>query len=160
MLALEGNPIEAIPLIEEAISRSETLGVHPYDGWDAGFLADACLRAGRDADALVHGQQALALARARAERPNEALALHILGEIATKCTEDERAADYYARALDLATELGMRPVIAHCHAGLAKLDERAGRREQAREHLPRPCIKRWGMPVWLQQAEVGINPRQ
>jgi hypothetical protein len=29
----------------------------------------------------------------------------------------------------------MRPLIAHCHLGLAKLYRRTDKREQAREHL-------------------------
>jgi hypothetical protein len=77
----------------------------------------------------------LVLAHGRAERPNEAEALQILGEIAATRAEDELAMDYNTRALDLAIELGMRPLVAHCHLGLAKLHERAGRIEQAREQL-------------------------
>jgi len=29
----------------------------------------------------------------------------------------------------------MRPLVAHCHLGLAKLYRRTSKREQAREHL-------------------------
>jgi hypothetical protein len=34
-----------------------------------------------------------------------------------------------------AEELAMRPRVAHCHLGLAKLYRRADKREQARGHL-------------------------
>jgi len=32
-------------------------------------------------------------------------------------------------------ELGMRPLVAHCHLGLGKLYRRKGKRDQAQEHL-------------------------
>jgi len=32
----------------------------------------------------------------------------------------------------------MRPLVAHCHAGLGRLCRRTGRREEAQEHLTRP----------------------
>jgi hypothetical protein len=35
----------------------------------------------------------------------------------------------------LATELGMRPLVAHCHLGLATLYRRTGERAKANEHL-------------------------
>src|SRR5262245_18407262 len=41
----------------------------------------------------------------------------------------------YRSAMTLAHELGMRPLIAHCHRGLGKLYRRTGKREQAQEHL-------------------------
>jgi hypothetical protein len=42
---------------------------------------------------------------------------------------------YYRQALALASELGMRPLVANCHLGLGKLHRRTGNREQAQEHL-------------------------
>ncbi len=47
----------------------------------------------------------------------------------------EDADGHYREALALAGELGMRPVIAHCHLGLGKLFRRTGKREQAGAHL-------------------------
>jgi hypothetical protein len=40
-----------------------------------------------------------------------------------------------AKALSIAGQLGMRPLVAHCHHGLGKLSRRTGKREQAQEHL-------------------------
>jgi hypothetical protein len=47
----------------------------------------------------------------------------------------ESAEEHYGRALARATELGMRPVVAHCHLGLGKLHWRAGDDATARPHL-------------------------
>jgi hypothetical protein len=47
----------------------------------------------------------------------------------------EHAEAHYRDALAIAQELGMRPLVAHCHLGLGKLYRRAGTREQAQGHL-------------------------
>ena len=42
-----------------------------------------------------------------------------------------------------ASPRGMRPLVAHCHLGLGKLNQRMGKREQAQEHLT-TASTRWG----------------
>jgi tetratricopeptide (TPR) repeat protein len=71
------------------------------------------------------------------ERGIEAWALCLLSQVASHrdSLDPVQAETYYREALTLATELGMRPLVAHCHLGLGKLYRRTGRREQAREHL-------------------------
>jgi hypothetical protein len=58
-------------------------------------------------------------------------------------------------ALDLAKQLGMRPLVAHCHLGLGKLSRRTGKREQAQEHLAiaTTMYREMDMRFWLEQAE-------
>jgi hypothetical protein len=55
----------------------------------------------------------------------------------------------------LAAELGMRPLVAHCHAGLAKLHERIGKNQEAREHFitATKMYREMGMRYWLEKAE-------
>ncbi len=50
----------------------------------------------------------------------------------------------------------MRPLIAHCHLGLARLSGRSGEREQAREHLAtaQRMYREMDMQYWLEQAEA------
>jgi hypothetical protein len=50
----------------------------------------------------------------------------------------------------------MRPLVAHCHFGLGKLYRRAGKGEQAREHLTTATTmyREMGMTYWLEQAEA------
>ena len=83
------------------------------------WLSEAYLLAGREADARAAAQRALGLARQHKERGHEAYTLRLLGEIAAR--EDPidigKAEDHYRRALTLAEELGMRPLVAHCHVG-------------------------------------------
>jgi tetratricopeptide (TPR) repeat protein len=71
----------------------------------------------------------------------------------------EEAERYYREALALAKELGMRPLVAHCHLGLGKLYRRTGKREQAQEHLTTATTmyREMDMPYWLEQAEVEMS---
>ena len=66
---------------------------------------------------------------------------------------------YYREALALADELGMRPLVAHCHLGLGKLYARTGKREQAQEHLTTATAmyREMDMRFWLEQAEAELR---
>jgi hypothetical protein len=59
----------------------------------------------------------------------------------------------------LAGELGMRPLVAHCHLGLGKLYFRTDKREQAREHLATATTmyREMGMTYWLEKAETEMT---
>jgi hypothetical protein len=52
----------------------------------------------------------------------------------------------------------MRPLIAHCHLGLGKLDRRAGQREQAQEHFTTATTmyRDMDMRFWLEQADAAL----
>ena len=56
----------------------------------------------------------------------------------------------------LAEDLGMRPLIAHCHLGLGKLFRRTGKSDEAREHLANAATmyRNMGMTYWVEQAEA------
>jgi len=62
-------------------------------------------------------------------------------------------------ALALATELGLRPEVAHCHVGLGRLYGHTGNRNQAQEHLTTATTmyREMGMTYWLEQAEAELN---
>ena len=61
----------------------------------------------------------------------------ILGDIcARRETPDvDQAGEHYRRGLELANDLGMRPLVAHCHLGIGALSGRTEQRDMAREHL-------------------------
>ena len=158
--ALSGRSAEAIPLLEAAAERpvsSENQGQSLRRIW----LSEAYLLAGREADARTAAQRALGLARQHKERGHEAYTLRLLGEIASR--EDPldigKAENHYRQALALAEELGMRPLIAHCHAGLGKLYRQARIQEQAKEHLTTATamMREMEMGVWLERAEAELK---
>ena len=124
-------------------------------------LSEGYLLAGRIDDAFRLAEQALQLSRDGKERGNEAWALRLLGQIAsdTDPPNPQSAQEYYHRALAQANDLGMRPLVAHCHLGLGKLCRRTGKREQAQEHLTTATsmYREMGMTYWLEQAEAQVN---
>jgi hypothetical protein len=67
--------------------------------------------------------------------------------------------DYDRESVALAGELGMRPLVAHCHLGLGKLYRRTGKREQAQEHLTTTTTLycEMGMTYWLEKAEAEVR---
>jgi hypothetical protein len=54
----------------------------------------------------------------------------------------------------LAEDLGMRPLVAHCHLGLGKLYWRTGKREAAQRHLATATTmyREMDMGFWLEKA--------
>jgi tetratricopeptide (TPR) repeat protein len=113
------------------------------------------------ADALESAQRALDLSRDSKQRGYHAYALRLVGEIAAWRDPPERdqAQTHYGQALALAQELGMRPLIAHCHLGLGKLYRRTDKREQAEEHLTTATTmyREMDMRFWLEKAEAELN---
>jgi class 3 adenylate cyclase/tetratricopeptide (TPR) repeat protein len=156
--ALAGRRLsEGISLLEESLANSESTGtaLHPLL---LAYLGEAHLLAGRPDEALAVAHRALDLAHRQKERGNEAWVLRLLGEIAVHAVppDTESARAHYGQALARADELGMRPLAAHCHLGLAKLARSAGQREQAREHLATATTmyREMEMRSWSEQAEA------
>ncbi|MGH8072125.1 MAG: hypothetical protein ACRERE_44220 [Candidatus Entotheonellia bacterium] len=100
------------------------------------------------------------LTRERGERGHEAWALRLLGEIASHHDHlDVATAEaHYGAAMALASELGMRPLQAHCHRGLGTLYAKIGRLEQARAELSTAIdlYHTIDMTFWLPQAEAAL----
>jgi tetratricopeptide (TPR) repeat protein len=131
---LTGRAADAEPLLARAIAQTTTPEMMGFQALCRLPLGLGHLMAGRLDEARAEVEQALKLARAHRERGNEAYALRLLGGIAARAGSDE-AERSYREAMALATELGMRPLVAHCHRGLGTHYRRAGKQEQAREHL-------------------------
>jgi hypothetical protein len=97
------------------------------------------------------------LARDHGHRGSEAWALRLLGEIASNGDRPDVAAakTHYGAAVALASELGMRPLVAHCHLGLGRLHRRAGTRAEAEPHLAAAgaMYHELGMTFWLEKLE-------
>jgi tetratricopeptide (TPR) repeat protein len=139
-----GRVDEGIALLEEQRAALDRLGAQLMKGRLRELLGAAYLVAGRLDDAQVCAGEALMLAVERHERGVEAWALRLHGEIACRrepCAA-EPAGEHYRTALALATELGMRPLMLHCHLGLARLYGRLNKSD-ADDHLLRAtCLSR------------------
>ena len=121
-----------------------------------GLLGEAELLAGRRDDALASAERALKLSRRQGERGWEAWTLRVLGVITAYPDPPEVASAemHFGQALALAEELGMRPLVAHCHLDLGKMYARTGQREEARQHLAiaTTMYRQMDMRFWLEQA--------
>jgi tetratricopeptide (TPR) repeat protein len=157
-----GRRAEGIALMEDAARGIAEQGVM-WSWWAGrvGALGGAYLLDGRLADATRIAQGGLAAAQERGERGVEARVLRLLGDIAAHPdrVEFDAAEAHYRRALALADELGMRPLVAHCHLGLGKLYRRTGERAEAQEHLTNAATmyREMGMTYWLEKAEAELK---
>jgi tetratricopeptide (TPR) repeat protein len=121
-------------------------------------LVETYLLADRPDDARALAERGLTLARRHGHRGAEACALRLLGDVASHHDRHDMtpAEAHYSAALPLATELGMRPLVAHCHLGLGTLYSRTERRQQALEHLSIAIrlYREMDMGFWPQKAET------
>jgi tetratricopeptide (TPR) repeat protein len=158
--ALQGCLVEARALLEEATSEGIRTGGLAGQAYRVAWLSEVCRLEGRDEEAWQHACQALDLARQFKQRGHEALALHQLGVVYAHADPPDvaLAAAHYQQALALAAELGMRPLVAHCHLGLGRLYHQIGQREQARAALTTAIdlYRAMDMTFWLPQAEAAL----
>src|SRR5262245_44141975 len=158
--ALQGRLTEGRALLEEGIGESMRTGGRLGVAYRVAWLSEVCRLAGRGEEAGQHAHQALDLARQHKARGDEALALHQLGVVQAHADplDAAQAETYYQQALALADELGMRPLVAHCHHGLGTLYATIGQREQARTALAAAIdlYRAMEMTFWLPQTEAAL----
>ena len=154
--AWSGQSGQAVALLEEVVRQSEG---ERLSQWMA-MLSEAYLLTGRSDKALSLTERALTISNHR-QRGFRAFMLRLLGEIAARHDppEAERAEGAYRQSLVLATELGMRPLQAHCRLDLGQLCMRRDQPEQARAHLSAAVelYRAMAMTFWLPQAESALS---
>jgi class 3 adenylate cyclase/tetratricopeptide (TPR) repeat protein len=154
---MAGRPEEALPLVEEAVEYGRTY--HYMFGHAAHLAArgQTYLACDRIPEALASAQEALDLARRSGERGSEVLALRLYGAVHTRREPPalDGGEDMFCEALRIASQIGARPQVAHCHLGLGKLYQRTGKGEQARDQrsIATSMYRDMGMTYWLEQAE-------
>jgi tetratricopeptide (TPR) repeat protein len=153
-----GRIAEGSDLLEWAVAKAAATRLLFLHSLQTVWLGEAHLLGERPDDAMEHARRALDSATRRKERGHEAWALRLLGEIAScgSSLEVRKAEEQYGAAVTLAKQLGMSPLVAHCHLGLGKLYRRTGQREQAREHLTTATAmyREMDMRFWPEQAEA------
>jgi class 3 adenylate cyclase/tetratricopeptide (TPR) repeat protein len=133
-LALAGRPDEGLATLEQTVRIAESKGFVARHALRLAYLGEASLIAGRPDAALAAATRALELARRHDERANEAYALRVLAEIELRGGKLVDAEGSFRASLAVAEELGMRPLQAHDHRGLAGALERRGDTGAAAEH--------------------------
>ena len=158
---LSGRVAEAVPLLtgamEQTSARTSAVGVRLL----CCPLGEALLLVGRLEEAHALAERALEHAHKHKERGHEAYALRLLSEVDAHRNPPATALaeTHYQQALALAEELGMRPLLAHCHRGLGTLYAQTGQAEQARVALSAAITlyRAMDMTFWLPQAEATLT---
>jgi class 3 adenylate cyclase/tetratricopeptide (TPR) repeat protein len=127
---------------EESLALVEGISTLKFDKGGMAILwtlssSEAYLMAGRVPDALRLARRGLERTQHAQQRGLEAWAFRLIADANSQGDAPEvvHAADHYQMALNLAWELGMRPLVAHCHLGLGKLYRRTGDDAKTQEHL-------------------------
>jgi tetratricopeptide (TPR) repeat protein len=157
--AWSGRIEEGVSYLQQALAAYESAGIGAYHSLSVEQLGEAYLLADQVENARTCADRAVMLERERGERGYEAWVLRLLGEIASHHArpDEATAAAHYGAAMTLASELEMRPLVAHCHFGLGRLYRRTGKPEQAQEHLS-TAMAMYGemeMTYWLEKLEKG-----
>jgi tetratricopeptide (TPR) repeat protein len=159
---LAGRVADAVPLLTQALEQTIATDRAGFQVRCYFSLGEAHLLAGCLEEAHALAGRALALAQEYQERSHEAYALRLLGDIAAQREplEREAAETHYRAALSLASELGMRPLMAHCHLGLGTLYRQIGRFAEAQAALSTAIelYRAMDMTFWLPQAEAALAP--
>jgi cytochrome P450/class 3 adenylate cyclase len=156
-----GRIEEGLELLERSSAQPSGMHIVPFDALEATNLAEARLAAGRRAQALEAAEHGLALLRLHRQRFTEPEILRVLGDIhaAGEAPNFAKAESSYREAITLASELGLRPVLARSHLHLGMLYGKAGKRAQALEQLTlaRELLRELEMRFWEEKAEAATR---
>jgi tetratricopeptide (TPR) repeat protein len=158
--ALLGQTVEAIPLAQEAITLQEQTGALVNRAYMHMTLARVYLEAGDLDRAELSARTGLGFAERHAEHGWRGWNHWVLGEVAARRDPPDAAGaeGQYREAAQVAAELGMRPLAAHCHVGLGRLYGRLTNRQKAQEHLKTATemFRGLDMPFWAERARAAI----
>ena len=145
----------------EVLKESTGPGILERGVWTVypvAILADAYRAAGEAALALETAFRALALADEGQARGFAAWAMWVTARIHSGANRPEEAEKWYRRALERASALLMKPLVAHCHLGLGRLNGTVSGEVKTREHLAAAATmyREMDMGFWLKQAETEL----
>jgi tetratricopeptide (TPR) repeat protein len=158
--ALAGRTAEALPLLDQTLERVTTEQPRLFHALVLTELSEALLLVGRADEASALATRLLDLSRTHPGRGYQAHAHRLLGDVA-RCRDPldiTLVEAHYLQALALAEELGMRPLVAHCHRSLGTMYVATGQREQARTDLSAAIdlYRAMDMTFWLPQTEAAL----
>ena len=155
-----GRAAEAVTVLQEATEQGAAVGLGDATlprGIGLAGVAEAHAALGRLAEAADAARLALDTFVRMKARGYQGWVLHLLADIAARGepVKTAEAEDLYRQALSIAVELGMRPLVGHCHLGLAGLHVRSGDREQASAAVARAKAEfaRLATPALVKAAE-------
>ncbi|MEX0803653.1 MAG: tetratricopeptide repeat protein, partial [Candidatus Binatia bacterium] len=155
--ALSGKIDAGQQLLQQAVESGASMRRIGGQPMRMAWLCETLLSANRVKEAQSIAQNAFDIVRKVKDRGGQAWILRLLAQIeANSYFQDyERAKFYYEQSLELATELGMRPVQAHCHDDLGHLYLRMEKYREAWRELSAAIelYQNLEMVLWLPAAE-------
>ena len=148
---LAKEPRRALGILEEGI-KDDNLQASFWPTHPIIVLADVYRAVGEISLATETVSRALKLSEKREERGFEAWAMLVMAGINDAAERLEEAEQWYRRALQQASNLSMRPLVAHCHKGLANSYLRLGNEKEAQLENKKALeiYRSLGMTYWLQ----------
>ena len=156
---LTNRATDAIAILTEAVDNATGMELMVDQAMRLAHLSEAYLHAGQVEQATSVAHLALQSAIDYNQRGAHAWTEWLLGEIQSHGKSPETAVGHYRKAMALASELGMAPLLAHCHLGVGKEYGRARKGAQAQEHLVKASnlYRSLETPFWLQQSEASLQ---
>ncbi len=156
-----GRTAEALTRLaqtESFATQNEAKGYLIPVAWAYPLEAEAYLLLDRPDDAVRIAARAAEFSKECGARGHEAEARQVLAKVAMQRADFAEAGTQFAETLRIAEELGMRPLIAHCLAGLGRLCLAKGERDQARTHLTKAAAmyREMEMTYWLRPVDVEL----
>ena len=155
-----GRVEEGLELLERLSLQSSFVSIVPFQVLELTNLSEARLAAGQRERARESAEQALALLRVHRQRFAEPEALRVLGDIhaADGLGGFDAAARCYREAIALASDMGMRPLLARCHLAAGVMHQAASQRSASIWHLTKAValLEAMGMRFWLEQARAAV----
>lgn len=147
-----GQVDEGLLLLQQAVVLDSTAEPQTTHSFALICLSEASFLAGNLEKAMTIATEAVQFSRKHAERSAEAYACWLLALIHNASGGDpEVAAGTLQTAAAIANELGLKPLVAHCHLGFGELCDRQGNRQEAGTH--RECgqhlLDALGMKPWF-----------
>jgi tetratricopeptide (TPR) repeat protein len=156
---LSDQAARAIEILNEAVAAAAGMKLMVDQAMRLVHLGEAYLHINQveQATSVVH--LALQNSRDYHQRGADAWAEWLLGEINTREENVGVAEGHYWKAMALASELGMAPLVAHCHFGLGKGHGRASNSDQHREHLlaAASVYRTLEMSCWIREIEMALQ---
>jgi class 3 adenylate cyclase/tetratricopeptide (TPR) repeat protein len=155
---LSNRPTDAIALLKEAVDDAFGMEFMVDQALRLAHLGEAYLHAGYPDQAASAAHRALDSALHYREGGAQAWTEWLLGEIGSRAGRGDAPEDHYRKAIELASGLGMAPLLAHCHFGLGR-EYRRSRNPEAREHLASALklYRTLDMRLWLEPAEALLS---
>ena len=157
--ALAGRIDEGIELLTKAVGFSQ-FAKFPYGvAWSTVYLGFAKFLAGCPEGVNQQARNAIDLASSHRYRAVEATAHRLMACVHQHSGELRAAEASYLDAISIASELGLRPELAHCQSGLSQIYDRLGRADEADRlrDAASALYTSLQMPTWPSNMAVAVH---